>query len=439
MPTPRPIQAKRVLPLLLPLTMAACDSSPAAPTGGVMAIAVHTGGSSLDADGYVVRVGSRERIPVQISGAEEVSVEAGDYLVEVTEVAANCSVLGTNPRIMAVADGGTAWTDFDVECGYVPRDLVFVSDRGGDEDIYALGTDGSYPVRLTTDPADDSRPTWSPGGERIAFMRDGALFVMDAGGADPRALQGGNDQPSVREFEWSPDGTRLAYTKAGDGGWFGEEGSTTVWITDVDGGDPVELAEGYGATWSPDGTRLAFTSQAPGPGYEDLHVINADGSNLVALTDYDAADPAWSPDGTRILFTARARRGVDEHLEVVDVSGSGLVSMADYRVMDAAWSPDGTRIAFTAARDGNSDVYVVGADGSGLVRLTTHPAYDHQPVWSPDGTSIAFTSRRDDNSEIYLVEAEGSDPVNLTNDPARDRAPAWATQVAATSVDGLRG
>jgi Tol biopolymer transport system component len=68
---------------------------------------------------------------------------------------------------------------------------------------------------------------------------------------------------------------------------------------------PTGLAYAVGANWSPDGTKLAFT----GPGRKgyanDLYVINVDGSRFTRLTatGVNEADPVWSPDGTALVFS----------------------------------------------------------------------------------------------------------------------------------------
>src|SRR5262245_23782297 len=66
--------------------------------------------------------------------------------------------------------------------------LVFSSGRSGSGDIYVVQADGSGETRLTTDPADDFDPSWSPNGTGIAFRstRDGndEIYVMDADGSN---------------------------------------------------------------------------------------------------------------------------------------------------------------------------------------------------------------------------------------------------------------
>ncbi len=46
-----------------------------------------------------------------------------------------------------------------------PEKLLFVSDRGGNNDIYLVNAGGGDPLNLTNNPADDSNPTWSPDGQ----------------------------------------------------------------------------------------------------------------------------------------------------------------------------------------------------------------------------------------------------------------------------------
>lgn len=73
-------------------------------------------------------------------------------------------------------------------------------DCGPSPEIYVLDADGSHRRRLTKDEADDSSPTWSPDGKRIAFVSDRSnrnghqyeIYVVDAGGGDPKRVTQNN-------------------------------------------------------------------------------------------------------------------------------------------------------------------------------------------------------------------------------------------------------
>jgi Tol biopolymer transport system component len=86
-------------------------------------------------------------------------------------------------------------------------------------------------TRLTTNPADDRWPAWSPDGTRVAFARAGVgLFVVDLeGGAESQLTSGPNDGNPT----WSPDGQSIAFERL--------EGDWDVWVTDDTVGTLVEM------------------------------------------------------------------------------------------------------------------------------------------------------------------------------------------------------
>jgi Tol biopolymer transport system component len=276
-------------------------------------------------------------------------------------------------------------------------DLVFVSERDGDAEIYTMNEDGSGLAQLTDNSATDAGPTWSPDGSHIAFhsARDGyhQIYVMDADGSSQTRLLSSAywDEWSY----WSPAGDQIAFSRISD----------------------------------PDGTGL----------HSEVFVMNSDGTNVTRMTysaqPGEAAWPSgWSPDGSQILFYWY-REGYDQ-LWMMNADGSNQHKLTTDTYWNAipAMSPDGTQIAFSSLRDGDLEIYAMNTDGANPTRLTYTPDQDWRPIWSSDGSKIFFESMRDGPThEIYWMNRDGSQPTRLTNNTAYDGQ--VATRVSTSTDD----
>ena len=258
--------------------------------------------------------------------------------------------------------------------------FIFDTNRDGNLEIYAMNIDGSNPINLSNNPAEDESPVWSPDGQKIAFSsnREGVyqIFIMNPDGSGQTRLT--NSQADSALPLWSPDGRKIVYQCIQNENWeiclMNNDGSNQTLLTN-------NQATDGNPTWSPDGERIAFTSDRDGSW--GIFVMNSDGTNQTRLTNNTWRDS--TPD----------------------------------------WSPDGQKIAFTSNRDGRYAIYVMNADGSDQTRLTNSQADDSNPGWSEDGQKIIFVSNRDENYEIYTMNADGSNQTRLTNNPAEDGYPDW--------------
>jgi Tol biopolymer transport system component len=186
--------------------------------------------------------------------------------------------------------------------------------------------------------------------------------------------------------------------------------------------NPPDLAGGFSfPAWSPDGAKLAV---ATGGGYGgSIYVLSAvDDGTAPIRVQTSAADPAWSPDGARIAFVSLSEDfdyGEDfEELRVMNADGSDVRAVTggdSGSIQRPNWSPDGQRIAFSKCLNG-CDVYTVAADGSSLKRLTSLGTA-LRPAWTPDGDMIGFTLA---GASIAVAAA----------DPGTD----WATIAAGSGV-----
>jgi Tol biopolymer transport system component len=162
----------------------------------------------------------------------------------------------------------------------------------------------------------DRSPTWSPSGDRIAFVRESGglgntdnptgLYSVGADGSDLRLVLS-IPGVSIQDAAWSPDGARIAVSTLQTH----EDGTETggIFLVPPAGGQPTPVttvAKSAYPDWSPDGSRIAFSRPAGG---EQVFTVRLDGSELTQLTSVGtyARDPVFSPDGGTIVINERKR------------------------------------------------------------------------------------------------------------------------------------
>lgn len=194
--------------------------------------------------------------------------------------------------------------------------------------------------------------------------------------------------------------------------------------------------------WSPDGTKLAFT-RTTFCGEEcvtdELYVVNSDGSNLhsIATPEKSIESPAWSPDGERIAFTM-ATGGIVNDLAAdvsvweIDADGSGLrqithpVGFQQSEDHGVQFSPDGTRLVIDrqlASCNFCSGIFTVNAsDGGQVTRISPRGlnGFDH-PDWSPDGRWVMFRTQSGGggSAKVFVAHPDGTQ-VQLILDGTRN-------------------
>ena len=270
-----------------------------------------------------------------------------------------------------------------VEKGVAPGHIAYMLKHEPSDNwqIYAMRSDGSDPVRLTENTANNTSPSWSPDGRRIAIVsdRDGnrEIYTMNADGN--AQVNVSNNMAEDWTPTWSPDGQQIAFASFRDGNW-------EIYVMDVGGGNATRLthnsAADYSPTWSPSGKGLAFVSNRDGN--LEIYVMRPDGSDQTRFTNDPATDqsPMWSPDGTQLLWESY--------------------------------------------REDNMEIFVGNVDGSGL-RNVSQDVYadDHGPTWSPWGSQIAFYSNRDSGWDIHTLDLNTGERVNLTLSEDLEQAPSW--------------
>jgi Tol biopolymer transport system component len=271
------------------------------------------------------------------------------------------------------------------------------------EDVYVVDANGDGFRKVTSDPASDFDPSWSPDGARLAYRHQTGMdptsevWVIGTDGNDARDISNSADSADWGP-SWSPDGKWIAWNSQ-QGQAFGFK----LALVDPDDSDlhivPVDGWVEYPA-WSPDGTKIAFMSQQPNaagndPNY-DLYVVGVDGSALTQLTDEPGEDgfPTWAPDGSLIAFSStrddcRNSTAADclrtgdigpyHTLYVMKPDGSDVRRISAELAMICDWSPDG-RYLVSEGR-GGLGVHAVDGTGSAIIPVSvSEPGF---PEWLP--------------------------------------------------------
>ncbi|MCC6396788.1 MAG: PD40 domain-containing protein [Bacteroidetes bacterium] len=170
--------------------------------------------------------------------------------------------------------------------------------------------------------------------------------------------------------------------------------------------------------YSPDGTKLAFTSAKNGDyfGLSSLFIYDFATKKERLVEPGVRTAPAWSPDGKKIYYGKSTRDNPHWSLQF-DIYEYDLESDAERRVtrgrraINPAVSPDGSRIAFVTTRDGSSNLAVADVDGENYRELTLYASGEqvYNPAWSPDGSRIVFDYSIKDGRDIAWIRPDGTD------------------------------
>ena len=261
--------------------------------------------------------------------------------------------------------------------------IAFASNRSGNYDIYSMNPDGSAVTPLTTHGANDRFPAWSPDGTRIAFTRGDDIWTMDADGSNEVNITA-DIAPQAQKPVWTLDGTKLVFV-------YTESNS-----------------------------------------YTDLWTMNADGTAKTPFWTYatgmfNSYDPTTTAD--RVIFN------LDDDLLYKDLGGPGNGTLVGGATIDevADYAAATDKLAFSRSSGGPYDIYVTDADGQNPVNITGSAPFgvgsnDLHSSFDPTGASVALASTSGGSDlEIWTVTATGASPQQLTDNNFQDTDPDWGS------------
>ena len=257
-------------------------------------------------------------------------------------------------------------------------------------------------------------PQVAPDGGKIVFVvsaldweadrRRTDLWLADAGGGDDaRRL---TTHPAA-DFNprWSPDGRAIWFLST-------RSGSSQVWRLRMDAGEPEQVTDlplgVANLSVAPDGAHLAFTLEV----YPDCPGVECTAERLAEAAEAKTSGRIY--DRLFIRHWDTWKDGRRSHLFVMPSAGGEAVDVMAGMDADApskpfggpeefTFTPDGSSLVFTARVAGGAepwstdfDLYVAPIDGSRAPRLLTESnrAWDTSPVFAPDGNTLAYLAMR---------------------------------------------
>lgn len=263
--------------------------------------------------------------------------------------------------------------------------------------------------QLTESGITSRSPRWSPDGDYIAFLsqrqqhhRQTQIYLLPSDGGEAFPLS--TSETGVRNFEWSPNGKKIAYT-----------------ATDPRS-DEEQIAR-----------RQEFNQRVVDQDdrFHRLYVVEIDTKKSKLLNEENLAvwDYTWSPDGSMFIVQASDRPTVDhsfmfKRMYLLPAEGGTMEKFIDTegKLGMMSWSPDGSKIAYMGATALNDPT-----DGSIFIASVEHhttrnitEGYEGTVKWLTwfDDESVLFTSEERQHTVARTIPAAGGEmePV-VTNGP----------------------
>ena len=320
-------------------------------------------------------------------------------------------------------------------------------------DIYVISSGGGTPVQITTDPGNDTHPTWSPDGSQIAFLSNRSgnndLWIIPSTGGVATQLT--TDPGSDGGADWSPDGKLIAFQS-------GRNGNNDLFLVPVSGGPEVQItfdgASESQPDWAADGHRITYNRAG------DIYVLDFVAADETDLAITKAVSDATPNVGQTVQYEIVVRNNgpntatgvnVDDLLPAGVTFSSSSATQGSYSDGSGFWSL-GT-LAPSSSDTLTIDVTIdAGTGGSTIANTATISSLDQTDPFDTNDSAtadltvmvvdLALTKSVDVTAALpgamlnYTIVVENLGPDPATNVAVTDLLPAQVAYVSSSATSG---
>ena len=254
------------------------------------------------------------------------------------------------------------------------------------------------PLKFTTDEGTWMSVDVSPDGRTLVFDLLGDLYTLPLAGGKATRITSGQAFDGMPRF--SPDGKHIAFVSD-------RNGSSNLWIANVDGSRPRQLSRTerftyVSPTWAPDSRAVLVSrnNSLRNGGPFDLYLYHLDGGSGQRLT---GGGPAATPPAPG--------------------PGGGAAANTHFGARFA-----GPRTIWYSTSGAAAQIFTLDLETGKAIRRTNHRAGAMRPIPSPDGQWLVYTTRRSDVTSFRLRELATGDERWLADSVQRDQQSGGASR-----------
>ncbi len=320
--------------------------------------------------------------------------------------------------------------------------LAFSANVGGRDLLFLLDLDARRVRNLVYDYGNNTYPSWSPGGERFAFVsdRDGNREIYLASW-DGTQLERLTDDPAVDDHPaFSADGKQLVFISGT--ATEGEAKKTNLYALSLASRARTQLTNlpGRNSTprWSPDGRYLSYTTDRFWPGWDvclwDL-TLKSERCILQGRETYCRAE--WNHTGKQLVYSFGLLKQIQLGIYEYPTGEQSVLTQSEGRDYDAAWSADDQWVIFTGEREtaGVFNLYAVNLKDRKTLPLLSSPYTIRYLSWSPVKT-LTLEARRIMEQDRLRDQQSDNAPSNSPATPPSAPPAASPSTPAPTAAAG---